>query len=111
MIAYIEAVAMKTSRNPYKKHIFVCTHQRENGEVSCSGAGERLCEALKERVHSMALKGRVRVSRSGCFDLCAQGPNVMIFPDHVWHGQVTAESLERIVEEHLIPLKKDSLES
>ena len=96
---------MKTAKNPYQKHIFVCTNHRENGETSCSHAGEEICESLKAYVKGNGLIGRVRVSRSGCFDLCAQGPNVMVFPDHVWYRKVTLQDLEKIIQEHVLPLK------
>jgi len=95
---------MNSSKNPYKKHIFVCTNQRENGEVSCAGRGEEICESLKDYVKANKLKGKVRISRSGCFDLCAQGPNVLVFPDYVWYSEVTGENLKEIVGEHLLPL-------
>lgn len=100
---------MKTSDNPYKKHIFVCTNHRENGEVSCSRPGLEICEYLKSYVKTNGLKGKVRVSRSGCFDLCAQGPNVMVFPDYIWYRNVKMGDLEKIVQEHLLPLKEASI--
>lgn len=94
---------MNSSKNPYKKHIFVCTNQRENGEVSCAGRGEEICEFLKDYVKVNKLKGKVRISRSGCFDLCAQGPNVLVFPDYVWYSKVSLGDLQEIIGEHLLP--------
>jgi (2Fe-2S) ferredoxin len=99
---------MKVSKNPYKKHIFVCTNQRENGEVSCAGAGEEICESLKAYVKDNHLKGKVRVSRSGCFDFCAQGPNVVVLPDSTWYSRVTLQDLDEIIREHFLPLKKEA---
>lgn len=92
---------MKTAKNPYQKHLFICTHHRENGEVSCAQKGEELCEFLKVYAASHGLKGKIRISRSGCFDLCAQGPNIMVFPDAVWYSKVEKKDLEKIIEEHL----------
>ena len=36
------------------------------------------------RVKALGFSRRVRVSKSGCQDLCAKEPNVMVFPDYVW---------------------------
>ena len=103
--------AMKASKNPYQKHIFVCTNRREGDEISCTQRGEEICELLKSYVKTNGLKGKVRVSRSGCFDLCAQGPNVMVFPDHVWYRQVTLTDLDEIIAQHLIPLKDSKVKT
>lgn len=100
---------MKASKNPYQKHIFVCTHRRDDGEVSCAHGGEEICEALKTYVKDNGLKGKVRVSSSGCMDFCAQGPNVMVFPDCVWYRKVTLQDLEQIIQEHLACLKEKSI--
>ena len=100
---------MKASKNPYDKHIFVCTNQRDNGEVSCAHAGEEICEVLKTYVKDNGLKGKVRVSRSGCFDFCAQGPNVMVFPDHVWYRKVTLTDLPQIIQEHMGSRENNSI--
>ncbi len=72
---------------PYQKTVFVCTHVREDGRTACGNpgrGGKELCEALKKGVKEAGLKGRVRVARSGCLDLCAQGPNVFLYPEGEW---------------------------
>lgn len=102
---------MKASKNPYQKHIFICTNHRKNGEVSCAQAGEEICEYLKSYVKDHGLKGKVRVSRSGCFDLCAQGPNVMIFPDNIWYRHVEMKDLKEVIESQFDPLLKDKSSS
>ncbi|MBI1883445.1 MAG: (2Fe-2S) ferredoxin domain-containing protein [Chlamydiae bacterium] len=92
---------MKKSSNPYLKHLFVCTKEREQGEAACGKAGEALCEFLKSYVELHGLRGKVRVTRSGCFDLCAQGPNVMVTPRHVWYSKVEKDEAEKILKEIL----------
>ncbi len=92
---------MQISKNPYQKHLFVCVHTRDNGEACCSKAGEEIFECLKAYVNENGLKGKIRVSRSGCFDFCAQGPNVMVFPDYIWYRNVQKEDVEKIIQEHL----------
>ena len=91
---------MQTGEVPHHKILFVCINQREPQEACCahreSGA---IADALKARVKALGLSRWVRVSKSGCQDLCAQGPNVMVFPDYVWYHGVTPADVERIVQD------------
>ncbi len=95
---------MKESKVPYKKMIFVCTHTRE-GESACSNpergknCGMELVELLREEVKKRGLKGKIRVAKSGCMDLCAQGPNIMVFDgkgSYEWHSHVTQEDIPEL---------------
>jgi (2Fe-2S) ferredoxin len=87
---------------PYEKILFVCINRRDEGRPCCSAKdSERIAEALKARVKALGLSGRVRVSKSGCQDLCAKGPNVMVFPDNVCYHGVTPDDVERIVQQVL----------
>ena len=96
---------MEAKRSPYLKHIYVCTHEREAGKSCCARRdGEKILEKLKGYVQEHGLKGRVRVNRSGCMDLCEQGANVMVAPDHRWYSGVTVQSADQVIEEHLKPL-------
>ena len=90
---------MEQGRIPYQKIVFVCVNKREPNEICCSRRGsEAIAAALKGRIKELGLSRSVRVSRSGCQDLCAKGPNVMVFPDDVWYHGVTQEDVERIVQ-------------
>ena len=90
---------MKEQAVPFQRIVFVCLNQRTAGETCCAiGGSEPILEALKAEVQAAGLQGKVRVSRSGCQDLCAQGPNLMIFPDYRWFHHVTLEDVPRIVE-------------
>ena|GEM_PF-78628 len=96
---------MESKRSPYLKHIYVCTHEREQGKSCCARRdGEKILEKLKSYVQDHGLKGKARVNRSGCMDFCEQGANVMVYPDHRWYSGVTVESAGQIIEEHLKPL-------
>ena len=91
---------MHKAQVPYQKILFVCVNKRPDGEVCCSAKeSEAVAGALKERVKSLGLSRRVRVSKSGCQDLCAKGPNVMVFPDQICYHGVTAADVDRIVQE------------
>ena len=91
---------MQESRVPYQKILFVCINKRQPNETCCSHQqSEAIAEALKARINSLGLARHVRVSKSGCQDLCAKGPNVMVFPDYVWYHGVTPGDIERIIQD------------
>ncbi len=91
---------MERARVPFQKIVFVCINQRAAGEACCAARGsEAIAAALKARIKSLGLAGRVRVSKSGCHDVCEKGPSVMVFPDYAWYYGVGIEDVERIVED------------
>ena len=83
---------------PFKTIIFICINERPPGERECCHAkdSEALQRHLKALVKEHGLRGRVRVSKSGCMDRCEQGPNVMVFPDNLWYSHVTLEDADLI---------------
>ncbi|MCM8811613.1 MAG: HAD-IA family hydrolase [Candidatus Omnitrophica bacterium] len=95
---------MISQHSPYLKHIYVCVNCRETGACCANADGEAIRAKLKAFVNDNGLKGKVRVSGSGCMDLCSKGANVMVYPDHQWYGRVTLEGADRIIDEHLRPL-------
>lgn len=92
---------MKREKVPYVKTVFVCTNIRMDGRIACANmgrGGDVLCKKLKEMVKAAGLKTKVRVARSGCLDLCAQGPNLFVYPEGVWHSGVKEDDLPGILE-------------
>ena len=79
-----------------RKYLFVCENKRQDG-TCCMPEGERIRERLKESIKAKGLP--VRVSRSGCLDLCAEGPNVLLMPDNKWFNRVSVDDLDGIVRE------------
>ena len=89
---------MQRDAVPYQKMLFVCVNRREAGQTCCAQRdSEAIAAALKARVTELGFARLVRVSKSGCQDLCAKGPNVMVFPEGIWYHGVTREDVERIV--------------
>lgn len=90
---------MQQAPVPFQKILFVCVNRREANETCCARRdSEALARALKARIKALGLSRSIRVSTSGCQDVCAQGPNVMVFPDDVWYHHVGQADVERIIQ-------------
>jgi len=57
---------------------------------------------LKALIAEHGLKGRVRANQAGCLDYCEQGVTVVVYPEGVWYGAVTAQDVDEIFQRHLI---------
>ncbi len=63
---------------------------------------------LKQLVRELDLEdpareqGIVLRTKADCLRICAEGPILLIWPDGVIYGSVTAERIERILREHVI---------
>ncbi len=91
---------MRAEAIPYRRILFVCVNRRDPGQVCCAHReSEAIAAALKARVKALGASRHVRVSTSGCQDVCARGPNVMVFPDNVWYHGVTPGDVDRIVQD------------
>jgi (2Fe-2S) ferredoxin len=65
-------------------------------------AQAELQKLVKKKLAEQGLKGRVRANQSGCLDQCEHGPNIVIYPEAVWYGHVTAADVDEIVGSHII---------
>jgi len=86
-------------------HIFVCTNERppEHPRGCCkSKASEELIPLFKSELAKAGLQGEVRAQRAGCLDTCEFGPTVVVYPEGVWYGRVTAQDVAQIVKSHLV---------
>lgn len=88
----------------YKKHIFICTNQREKGDKPCCGEarGMELVQLFKKSLKDKGLNKIMRAQRTGCLDACDYGPSVVVYPDGIFYGGVKPEDVEQIVQDHLI---------
>lgn len=89
---------------PYDHHVFVCTNSRPPGHPRpcCAAKGaEEIREKLKALVKARGLASRVRINSAGCLDHCETGVSIVVYPENVWYGRVTALDVEEIVTRHL----------
>ncbi len=70
-----------------------------------------MVEELKKVAKERNLKGKLRVAKSGCMDLCAFGPNLMIWPEGIWYMKVTKEDIPQIVDTYLKLEDQDNKET
>ena len=88
-----------------ERHVFVCTNRREPGSPKgcCADKGaDDVRDSFKKLIHENGLKGRMRANAAGCLDHCARGVTVVVYPEQVWYGGVTAADVPEIVESHLL---------
>lgn len=89
----------------FERHVFICTNQRppDSARGSCDPDGKRSLQSLfKAALSRRGLKGVVRANAAGCLDQCEHGATVVVYPDGVWYGGVTADDVEEIVASHLV---------
>ena len=89
-------------QQPYIRQLHVCINNRNGDGKSCAFDGsEEVIEELKKVTKEGTFKGKVRVVRSGCLDVCAFGPNMMIWPEGLSYMKVAKEDVSQIIEKYL----------
>lgn len=89
----------------FEYHIFVCTNTRPEGHPRgcCNPDGSaHLRQCFKDEVKRRNLRANVRANAAGCLDQCEHGPNLVIYPEGVWYGNVQPEDVAEIIESHLL---------
>jgi len=54
-----------------------------------------------DEIDERDLSNEVLVTITGCFGICDKGPVVVIYPEGVWYGNVSAGDVPEIIESHL----------
>lgn len=87
---------MKIAVTPHALHLLFCTNTRADKSQSCGDAPDihELAETLKARFKAEKLP--VRVSRTACLGPCAQGPNIMAYPQGLWFQEVKVADADAI---------------
>lgn len=88
----------KTQLKPMQPtEILICS---STGCMSCSS--QAIVDRLNEEIKKNNLENLVRVSKIGCFGLCAKGPIVTFQPTDIFYTKVKPEDAERIIKEHIM---------
>ncbi len=74
-------------------HILVCNSYRISGEAQGACNRKNAPSLIHYMIESAADRGLdMVVSGTGCLNLCAQGPVIVIHPGNTWYGGITEES-------------------
>ena len=88
----------------FKRHIFFCLNERNNGENCCAQHNAQAAfDHCKQRIKALGLSGpgQVRVNKAGCLDRCSGGPVAVVYPEGTWYTYVDPSDIDEIVERHL----------
>jgi len=88
-----------SKRDPNKPCVAIC------GGIGCLGGRENLIQAFEEEIVQQKLGGKVDVRVTGCHGFCAQGPNIIIYPEEICYVKVQPEDAAEIVSQTLIGKK------
>lgn len=76
-----------------KRHVLVCTSQHCNQKGAMDVLGR-----LRLAVIRRGLDHEIFVNNCGTIDLCDTGPNMVVYPDNIIYGGVTAQDIPDIVD-------------
>ena len=88
----------------YKKHIFICTNQRGEGQRKSCGeqCGMSLVHEFKKQLKERNIDFPVRAQRAGCLDACDYGPAMVVYPEGIFYGGVKESDIAEIINEHIM---------
>ena len=80
-----------------KMHIMVC------GGTGCTSSNSmKIIEGLESLIKINQLEDEIKVVKTGCFGLCAEGPIMMFYPEHIMYTLVQPEDVNEIFESHIM---------
>ena len=81
----------------YRSHVLVCAG------TGCTSSGSSvLFDEFEQRLKDAGIENEVKIVKTGCFGLCAEGPIVVVYPEGAMYCRVTKEDVQEIVLEHLV---------
>lgn len=88
-----------SKKDPNRPCIAIC------GGVGCLGGRETLIQAFEEEVGKQSLSGKVDIRVTGCHGFCAQGPNIVIYPEEICYVKVRPEDAADIISQTIVGKK------
>ena len=82
-----------------KYHILVCNSYRIAGESqgTCNKkGGSQFIQYITEGASDRGLD--IVVSSTGCLNVCAQGPAIVVHPNNFWYGNITEDAIDEILD-------------
>lgn len=97
----LQAICEKIGIGAMQRHVFLCV-----GPKCCTTEeGEAAWNLLKQKLKDVGLSTGDNVcqrTRAGCLRICCQGPAMVVYPEGTWYHHMTADKIDRFVQEHLI---------
>ncbi len=90
---------------PFKKHIFICEHMRDQDSAKgCCGRknGQAIKDILKRKLAAKGINKIYRVNSAGCLGACEHGASMVIYPQTIWYGHVKESDIDEIIEKTII---------
>ena len=88
-----------SKKDPNRPCVAIC------GGVGCLGGRETLIRAFEEEVRKESLEGKVDIRVTGCHGFCAQGPNIVIYPEEICYVKVQPEDAAEIISQTIVGKK------
>ena len=85
----------------YKRHIFVCINDKEEGECCAKKNSEKILRILRDHVNQNGLMGVYNITKTKCLGHCNEGPTIAIYPEGYIFKKVSLEDTEKIIKEFL----------
>ncbi|MBO4326399.1 MAG: NADH-quinone oxidoreductase subunit NuoF [Clostridia bacterium] len=81
----------------FRSHVLVCSG------TGCTASGSAgLFDEFEAQLKANGLENEVKVVKTGCFGLCAEGPIVVVYPEGSMYCRVKKDDVAEIVTEHLL---------
>ncbi len=101
-----DRVASNLKLDNVKRHIFLCCDQSKAKCCSFNDGMEvwnHLNKRSKAHNDSVGnLPERFARTKANCLQVCKEGPIAVVYPDGIWYKKVNIETLDKIIDNHLI---------